>query len=220
MKTPYNQNLDNLSKMWCSLYWIYHIMYFKFWIEVSNNFILSSLLLFEKLWVRSRTTWASFDKIYKSFEKEINNKLWINIKIVTKTVNEINNTWAYGIWFPNYKNFKKYITDWSFDIDDIKNFLSWWVWHHLVRKGWYLINSNWDVPIKCSLDTLKEMVKQWIIWNNFRTIEHWTEATRNILQLCLMMQKANLQWKLKEYLETNKDNVYLKKAKELFEYGK
>ena len=222
MKT-YNQNLEELSKMGCSLYGIYHIIYLKYWIKVNNNFILSSLLFFEKLWVWSRISWASFAKIYKSFENEVNKKLKINIKIVTKSILDIteDDKWSYWIWMPNYKNFKKFILDWSFDIEDIKNFLSSWVWHHLVWDwwlGWYLVNSNWEKPIKCSLKVLKEMVKQGIVWNNFRTIEPATRLTENILALTVELSKAERRWNLEIYVEENKNNLYIQRAKELYFY--
>lgn len=224
----YNQKLDKYSSMACSIETIYHILEFKYWIVVSDNFILKSLKVFETLWTRSPIKWAIFETIYNSFEKELNKKLWINIKIITKQINELTDwdTWTRWIGMPKYHFWLNLIDDNSFDYDDVEEFLkySWKTYAHSIAwdwsKLWYLINSDWTRPLPCTLWVLKHMANKWVIRSTCRTISHWTEETRNILQICLMMQKANLQWKLKEYLETNKDNVYLKKAKELFDYWK
>lgn len=224
----YNQRLDKYSSMACSIETIYHILQFKYWIVVNDNFILKSLKVFEKLWTRSPIKWAVFETIYKSFEKELNSKLWINIKIVTKQINEITewDTWTRWIGMPKYFGWSKLINDNSFDKNDVDEFLkySWKTYAHSLAfdwsKWWYLINSDWTTPLPCTLKVLKYMSDKGVIRSNCRTIEAWTDATRQILQLCLMMQKANLQWKLKEYLETNKVNTFLPKAIQLFNYWK
>jgi hypothetical protein len=224
----YNQRLDKYSSNWCTIYWIYHIILLKFWIEVTNNFILKTLTYFEKIWVRFPKWGASFTTIYKSFETQINKKLWINIKVVTKQIKELkdNDTWTRWIGMPKYHSWLSLIKDWSFDYDDVEKFLaySWKTFgHHLAWDGsnwWYLINSDWTEPIKCNLKTLNYMVEKWVIRATCRTIEPATDTTRQILSLTLWMKKAGWYWKLKQYLETNKINTFLSKAIELYNYGK
>lgn len=224
----YNQKLDKYSSMWCTIYTIYHILLFRYWILVLNNFILKSLIYFEKLLVRSPTEWAIFETIYNSFEKAVYKKLWLNVNILAITITSIANNDTHTRWIgmPKYHSWLKLIDDWSFDKDDVDEFLKYssktfahslaWDW----SDGWYLINSDWTKPLKCSLEVLKHMAKLWVIRNKARTIIPGDESTRIILNTCMMMKKAENQWKLKQYLKTNESNLYLPKAKEIFFYGR
>lgn len=225
---PYNQKLDKYSSMGCTLYWIYYILLLRYWIQVYNNFILKSLTYFEKLWVRSAKEWAIFTTIYNAFDKALSEKLWIDVYILSIPITSIAawDTKTRWIGMPKYHSWLSLIDDWSFDYDDVEEFLkySWKTYAHHLCWDWsnwgHLINSDGTKPLPCSLETLNHMAKKWVIRNNARTIEPKDEATRIILWTTLMMKKAENQWRLKEYLENNKSNSYLAKAKELFWYGR
>lgn len=225
---PYNQNLDKYSSMWCSVYTLFHVIFLKFHISVVNNFLLKLLAYFEKILVRNNITWASFEKIRTTFEKEVNKKLWIKIKVITKKITDItkDDTWTYWIWMLKYHSWLKLIDDWKFDKDDVDKFLEfdWKTYQHALAwdwsKWWYLINSNWSDPLSCPLDTLLYMVSKWLLWNTARTIEPNDYKTKIILSMTMTLWKAADQWKLNEYLITNKDNIYLPKVKELYFYGR
>lgn len=222
----YNQNIDKYSSMWCPVYWLAHTMLINYWIKVYNNFLLSVLHYYEKIKVWSSKDWWSFNKVYNTSVNEINNKLWINTKLLERKISNLIDwdTLAYWIWMPNYHSWLNLIKDWSFDKDDVESFLLYkWktVWHHLCwtwKDWWYLINSNWSKPIKCSLEILKYMVSKWIIRDTARAIIPNDESTRNIFSLTKNMLIAENSSRLSMYLETNKDNKFLTKAKELFFY--
>lgn len=224
----YNQKLDKYSYYWCVEYGIFYIFQLKFWIVVTNSFILKALAYFENLLLRSSITWAVFSTLYKWNEKAINSKLWIKVKVVEKQIKDLktDDTWTRGFWMIKYHSFKSFISDWDFDNEDIDEFIKYVLKtykHHLIwdwSGWWYLVNPDWTKPVKCSLETLNYMVKKWLIWSTCRTFEPADPATRVILNTTMMMQKAELKWKLPEYLSTNKDNPYLPKAKELFYYWK
>lgn len=222
----YNQNLDKYSSMGCSIYWLYHILQFKYWILVKNNFILDTLTYLEKLGLRNTKTGASFKIVYPVFAKLISSKLWINLKVVTKNVYDLRNddTWTWGFWMPNYHKFWSLIDDWIFDKKDVDEFMKKsWVWHHLCFEGskWgYIINSNWTKPFKCSLDTLKYMAWKWIIRETIRTIEPADKTSAEILTFTRLLRKAENLWKLEWFKELNKYNPILKKSLELYNYWK
>ena len=220
----YNQHIEELSKMGCVRYWIWHIMLFKFWLYVTNNFLIKSLEFFQSIWVRSSRRWASFDIFYKKYVDNINRKLGINLEPITKSVQDIKptDTWTYWIWVINWHSITKYVWDWIFSKDEVDEFmLKWGVGHHICWDGskWgYLINSNWSKPFKCKLETLKYMASRWMIWYNVRTVEPVDDRTKAILKLTRYMMIAETQWRLDKFLKKNKDYKYIDKCKELFWY--
>lgn len=111
------------------------------------------------------------------------------------------------------------VKDWIFDKNDVEEFLkiNSWVWHHIIWCKWYLINTLWEIKkIKCSIDVLKYMAERWMIWTTLRTIKPKDPKTEEILILCKYLYKAERMNTLDLFLNTNKYNPNLKKAKELY----
>ncbi len=218
----YNQLLNWYSKMGCVPYWIGLIFLLDYWIYVKNNFLLWVLRKAEESGVWSSTNWATFSVFYEWITKRIEAKLWIKTRAFTYNIDDIlGSKRAFGFWI------KKLWNAWLGVVQDDKLFIDeldllWikWIWHHLVWKEWYIYDPYTARRIECRWETLKEMVDRGLIWNTFRSItSSWTQSAE-ILHYTKRMALAEYNQRLEQYLETNKDQPWFDKAKELYFYGR
>lgn len=221
----YNQNNQQYTRMACTIYTLCNIIKYNFWIVVVDNFIIRLCKYFESINVWSPIQWAIFAIIYPAFIKNLNSKLWLNFRLVSWNINTLSNTDTncWWVWMIHYHNWQQLIIDWVFSQDDVDQFnkYNWQTFEHNIwRDGsdwWYLINTDWWNPIKCSIDTLKYMVKTWILWGAIRTIQPADEMTTMVVALTKWMAKTD---NMKLFLETNSSNPYLAKSQALFNFWK
>jgi len=226
MKT-YNQTQETYSRMWCTLYSLFTIMEFNFWLEVSHNFILKALHYFEKLGKWSHIQWAIFSIIYPAFIWAINKKLWLKFKIIKKNLNILTDedTLTFWIWVKRYNKFFKVAERrWMLikqDVDDMVAYTGKTYMHNMLwdwSKGWYLINTDWTAPFTCSKELLRYMAKEWILWYPVRTIVPADTRTKRIVDITIQMKKAESRNRTFNILKKDYDikNTILK----LYNYGK
>lgn len=221
----YNQYENYYTRNACSLVSLLMIMLYNYWIRVDPSFIMKVSIYFDKLWLWSEEDGAIFSIIYKGFVTALNNKLWLNFKIVTNKIDNLSasDKKAYGIWIKNYSSYKykKVYKDWVITKADIDYLASkkWWIGHNLIWDwNWYFKDTNWEKAAKMTLTVLKYWQKKDIFWNNIRSIVPWNKETEEVCKLCLRMFQVEKTWDLDKWLKTNKNKKYLAKAKGLYFY--
>lgn len=226
--TIYNQTETEYSKMGCTIYGLFNILKYTYGIKVKPNFIIKALMYFDKLWVWSPSEWAIFSIIYAAFIKALNSKLKLNFKVKKRYISSFN-IWTdtFWIWVKNYNYIRKRAEKrgelLQEDIEKMKKYQGKTYYHHILWDNSYwghFINSMGMKPFKCNLDKLKQLEKLWFTRNPMRTIVPNDKETHVVVSLTKNMRRAEMQGRLKLYLKTNKDNEYLKKAKEVYEYWK
>jgi len=210
----YNQRLQWYSRMACTIYTLLYILEFNFWIEVKRTFIIKVLEFFDKLWKWSPTLWATFSIIYPSFVFYLNKRLKLNFRLEKSfiTLSHSNDTNFYGIWMPSYnKPFAEAIKRGIITKEDMlasKNYKWRWFWHNLgydFSKWWYIVNTDWSKPAKCSLEVLQYWESLWVFWNPMRTILPNDERTKRITDITIKMARAEFQWKPFKILKKDYD---------------
>jgi len=229
MTNNYNQYTDKYLRNSCSLVTLLNIMKYRYAIIVIPSFIMTTAIYFEQLWKRFSDSWATFSVIYKAFVLEMNSKLQLNFKVVTKQINTLK-PWdnvTYGVWIKGYSTYKwsKIKKSWEItksDIDYLVTF-KWWVWHNVAWDwswGWYLVDTDWWKNTKMSLEVLKYWHEQGLFFTNIRTINTVNLETKKVTELCIRLFQAEKKGSLDQYLYQNTWKKYLKKATKLYFYWK
>jgi hypothetical protein len=100
---------------------------------------------------------------------------------------------------------------------------SWWVWHNAWfdnETWWTFIDTDWGKNVRLPISVLRYWLSLWLFWDNIRTISPADTYTATVTHFTVRLFQAEKKWKLEEYLKTNKDNVFVMKAKELYLYGR
>lgn len=225
----YNQYLQRETVMACSIISLLHIILYRYWITVYNNFIVKLAIFFDKLWKFNMVRGAVFKVIDKAFVVSLNWKLDLKFKIEENLITEIDKTdkKTYQLWIKNYSTYKfrkaLELWDWRLTkewVDYMMQF-SWGSGHALnfdLSGGWYIIDTDWSKACKMSLAVLKYWEKKWLFWNTIRTISPNNEETEAVCNLCIRLFRAEKNGTLEAYLRINKWKPYLDKAKKLFYY--
>jgi len=229
MSNNYNQYEEYYTRNACSIVTLLNILKYRYGIFVVPSFIMKIAIALEVLWVFSPSGWAVFNTIYKIFVWDLNRKLWLNFEVILAQIDTFpaNNFDTYWIWIKWYSSYKwdKIKKKWIItdaDMDWLATF-TWWVWHNagIDMSAWgYFIDTDWSKNTQIRLHTLKYWEKLWIFRNNIRTVSPVDEITKAVCKLTIRMFQAEKKWKLNEYLYINMEEPYMKKACELYFYGK
>jgi len=213
--------------MGCTIYSLFTILEYNYWLTVTNNFILKTLHYFEKLWKWSSINWAVFNIIYPAFVFALNKKLWLKFRIHKTYTNIVSktDTKTYGIWIKKYtKHFTQAEKSGELTkelVDEISNYTWRSFMHNLTwdwSKGWYIINTDWSKPFKCSIEVLRYMVEKDIAWTPMRTIVPNDTRTARIVAITLAMAKSEFKWI--PYKILKKDYDIKNKVLQLYKYWK
>jgi len=225
----YNQYLNKETKYACTIISLLQILLYNYWIKVEHNFIVKLAIFFDRMGTFDMFWWATFSIIDEAFVKYLNKKLWLNFKIIKTTIPQLKQEdWmTYQLWITKYSTSKfNKAKEWNMftkeSIDYIMSF-SWWVWHAVNydwTAGWYFIDTNASENTRLPLDVLKYGYDRWLFFKNLRTISPADEYTALVTHFTVRLFVAEKKWKLDEYLETNKDNKYVMKAKDLYLFGR
>lgn len=225
----YNQYTDKYTKNACSLVTLLNIMKYRYAIQVEPSFIMKVAIFFDKLGLRSPDSWAVFNIIYKWFVYYMNKKLWLNFKVVTKQISTLDasddRTYWLGIkWYSTYKWNK--ISEKGYVTKEDMDYLAWfkgWIWHN-TAYDWtppgFHVDTNWTKPYKFPLDVLKYWQTKDLFWNNIRTIEPDDHFTKRVAHFTIRLFEAERKSRLDSYIQANKNNKYVKKALELYNFWK
>lgn len=223
----YDQTKDKYLKNACTLVTLLNIIKYKYWITVMPGFIMQVAIFFDKLSKWFPKWWASFDVIYPSFIRQLNKKLWLQFELQKWYITSIrgDDTGTYWIWVPKY-NRSWYTPEdkWEMTKEDVDNILKYtwkWYWHNLAwdwSSWWYIINTMWKKPFSCSLEILRYMESKWLIWKPVRSITIWNKYTQDVVDVTIKLRKAELKWRLYEYIAMNKWSDIFEKWKELYFY--
>lgn len=205
----YNQSLDKYSRMWCVPIGYAHLYLLDYYIKVDFDFLLTFLRTLEVLALWSSKEWATFSVIYSWCEKAIQSKLWINVDTKITNVDRLKEWTAYGFWIQKFNaGVLEIFLDGKVSPEEVNDFLksTKWVWHHLVWKNGYIVDSYTWKAIQCTKEMLKILVLKWIIWNTFRYIVPWDEYSKLVLHYCKRMWESERLGEIyfKKFLEINK----------------
>ena len=225
----YSQYEEYYLRNACSIVTLLNILKYNFAIFVIPSSIMKIAIYLETLWVFNTSTWAVFNIIYKIFVWELNRKLGLNFEVFLNQISKLSATdfRTYWVWVKWYWTVKwgRIKEDWFIDKNDMDylNTFSWWVGHNLAfdnNAWWKLIDTDWSKNTTMPLDVLKYGLWLWLFWDNIRTISPADTYTATVTHFTVRLFQAEKKWKLEEYLKTNKDNVFVMKAKELYLYGR
>ena len=227
----YNQYKSKETVMACSIVSLLHIMLYRYWITVYDNFIIRTAIFFDKLWKFDINRWATFSVIDYAFVVALNRKLDLKFQIKENTITnlETSDTRTYQLWVINYSTYKfrkaLEIWEWKFTKESI-DYLAKFTWtsgHALnydLSGWWYIIDTNWNKAFKMSLAVLKYWYEKNIFRNTIRTIETADSETKAVTDLTIQMFQAEKRNKLESFYKKNIYNKYLQKAKKLYFFGR
>ena len=227
LNNNYNQYAEYYFRNACSIVTLLNILKFNFAIIVRPTFIIKTAIFLERLWFFNPSKWASFWPIYKMFVWELNRRLWLNFGVVLNQISKLTQedkrsywVWVKWYWTVKWNRIKK---DWMIDEVDMDYLATfkWWVGHNLLFDNdvwWVVVDTNWWKNVRMPLAVLKYWLKLWLFFDNIRTISPIWEYTALVTHFTVRLFIAEQKWKLDEYLEANKDNEYVMKAKEIYFY--
>ena len=224
----YSQYLNDETKWGCSLTTLFNILLYRYAIEIKLTFLVKTAIFFEKLWLYNRKTGATFDIIYNAFVNNLNKQTWLKFKIFTNKITNLKKSDKRTYWigikkYTSYR-FDKSLVNWEFTKESVDYMLQHNGSGHNFAFDWdawgYWINTRWKPNNPMTYETLKYWQEKWLFRDNIRTIYPDSEETKQVCHLCIRMFQAEKKNKLDNYLEMNKNNKYLEKAKKLYFIGK
>jgi len=224
---PYNQYLSRYTKNACAIVSLLQVFKFRYAILVAPSFLIKASVYLDKIKVFSIIWWATFSILDNAVVFEINRRLKLKFKLVTKSISWLSEKdyRTFQFWIKAYSTYKfdKIRKNWSITKDDIDYLVtfSWWSWHAAafdMSADWYYIDSDWEKNCKMSLEVLKYWVEKWVFRDNCRTIDPVNEETKQVCNLTIKLFQAEKKNKLWLFYLANVDNQYLSKAKELYFY--
>jgi len=226
-KENYTQYEEYYLRNACSIITLLNILKFNFAIVVRPTFIIKTAVFFERLGLFNPASWASFSSIYKMFVWELNRRLWLNFEVIVNQISKLtqDDRRSYWVWIKWYWTVKwnRIKADWFITRDEMDYLasFSWGVGHNLLFDNdawWKIIDTDWNKNVRMPLSVLKYWLSLGIFWDNIRTISPADEYTNIITHYTIKLFIAEKKWKLSEYLEVNKDNKDIMKAKEVYLY--
>lgn len=225
----YNQYEDYYLRNSCSIVSLLNIMKYRYWVLVKPTYIIKIAVFLEKLWVFNPSAWASFSIIDKAFVIYLNKLTKLNFKLEVNQISKLkaSNKDTYQLWIKSYstRTWAKIKADWFISKEDIDylSTRSGWI-GHATNWDWSqwgkFIDTDWGKNTDFSLNNLKYWEIKGIFRDNIRTISPNDEETRKITTWTIQLFRAEKKWTLDAFLEMNKNNEFLTKAKELYFYGR
>ena len=225
----YNQYEEYYLRNACSIVTLLNILKYNFAIFVKPTFIIKIAIYLERLKFFNPAKWAEFWPIYKIFVWELNRRLWLNFWVIVNQISKLTKedkrtywVWVKWYWTAKWKKAKRGWFISKKDLDYLNTF-SWGVGHNLAfdNDGWWtIVDTDWGRNTKMTLTTLKYGLKLNLFWDNIRTIDPLDNYTKTVVRYTIRLFLAEKRGTLDRYLEKNKRNKYIMKAKELYLYGR
>lgn len=188
-KELYNQNLDEFTRNWCSVYTLMYILRIQWGLVVDNKYIIEVLKQAERDKVWGETWWAYFRIIYNWFTGWFYKQFNTTIEVKAFDVNSndfeklLREWYAFGLWLLYaWRWYKNARADWDISMDEILEFKkdeNSIYWHNHVymyspvKNKFYIIETLWsakDKTIEMSIEELRAAVKKWIYYPTARTL--------------------------------------------------
>lgn len=220
----YNQNTFNDFPGDCTIVSLWQIILSQYWITIPYTKIDWMVDFAYKSW-KLFFKGAIFSIIYPFFASElskiINQEIEVEKTYINTTTfkNMVSKGYYYGIWLKNWnKAYLSAVDRWIItkkDIDDIKNM--WWgFWHnHVYWKEGIMEVYRWKL-VKCSLETLRYWVNQWIWYLPARTIRIKDRWVDSYLKEMKNIEKNKLHWEMLQ----KKDSDKFKIASQIYTFHK